>query len=239
MAAFVDAVAADAQSRGVTIQRRAPMAELAADGPGWRVDEEPADDVVLATPAAATGPLLHRVAPEAARLLATMEHAGVAIVTLRLADWPAQLHHRSGYLVPKPVQRTVTAVSFASQKWAHWRTADHAQILRISLGRDGLPIDHLDDDQLVERAVDEVGRHLAHDLRPTAVRVSRWPAAFPQYRPFHLDWLARLETALPDGLHVTGASYRGIGVAACIAQAGRTADIIAARLDGRPATLER
>ena len=32
------------------------------------------------------------------------------------------------------------------------------------------------------RAVDEVGPP-RFDLRPTAVRVSRWPAAFPQYRP--------------------------------------------------------
>jgi len=239
MAALVDAVAGAARAEGVAIQRRTPVAEIAADGAGWRVDEEPAHDVVLATPAASTAPLLRQGAPEAARLLAAMEHAGVAIVTLRLADWPAPLHHRSGYLVPKPVQRTVTAVSFGSQKWAHWRTADDSEILRISLGRDGLPIDQLDDDQLVERAVDEVGRHLAHDLRPTATRVSRWPAAFPQYRPFHQDWVARVEAALPAGLHVTGASYRGIGVAACIAQAGRTAAVVAARVDRRPATLER
>ena len=239
MASLIDAVAGHAQARGVTIQRRAPVTELSAKGSRWRVDGEPADDVVLATPAASTAPLLQQAAPEAARLLATMEHAGVAIVTLRVADWPAPLHERSGYLVPKPVQRTVTAVSFASQKWAHWRTADGAEILRVSLGRDGLPIDHLDDDQLVGRSVDEVGRHLAHDLRPAAVRVSRWPAAFPQYRPYHQDWLARVEGALPEGLFVTGASYRGIGVAACIAQAGRTADILATRIDRRPATLDR
>ena len=194
---------------------------------------------MLATPAASTAPLLQPVAPEAARLLATMEHAGVAIVTLLVADWPARLHERSGYLVPKPVQRTVTAVSFASQKWAHWTTADNSEVLRVSLGRDGLRIDHLDDDQLIERAVDEVGRHLAHDLVPSAVRVSRWPAAFPQYRPYHQDWLASVEAALPPGLFVAGASYRGIGVAACIAQAARAADTVAAGFDRRPATLDR
>ena len=66
-----------------------------------------------------------------------MEHAGVAIVTLLVADWPDRLHRRSGYLVPKPVQRTVTAVSFASQKWAHWTTADNSEVLRVSLGRTG------------------------------------------------------------------------------------------------------
>ena len=81
-------------------------------------------------------------------------------------------------------------MSFTSQKWAHWTTADNSEVLRVSLGQDGLRIDHLDDDQLIERAVDKVGRHLVHDLAPTDVRVSRWPAAFPQYRPCHQDWLA-------------------------------------------------
>ncbi len=239
MAKLVDAVVDEAAARGVAIQRSAPVADVAPDGRGWRVDGEPADDVVLATPAASTAPLLQPVAPEAARLLASMEHAGVAIVTLLVADWPARLRQRSGYLVPKPVQRTVTAVSFASQKWAHWTTADNSEVLRVSLGRDGLRIDHLDDDQLIERAVDEVGRHVAHDLVPLAVRVSRWPAAFPQYRPYHQDWLASVEAALPPGLFVAGASYRGIGVAACIAQAARAADTVAAGFDRRPATLDR
>ena len=117
------------------------------------------------------------------------------------------------------MQRTVTAVSFGSQKWAHWRPPGGGEVLRVSLGRDGLPVDHLDDDALVERAVDEVGHHLGLDLQPSAVRVSRWPAAFPQYRPHHHDWVARVDAALPAGLVVTGASYRGIGVPACIAQA--------------------
>ena len=51
------------------------------------------------------------------------------------------------------------------------------------------------------------------------MRVSRWPGGFPQYRPHHRDWLARVVAALPAGLVVTGASYGGIGVPACIAQA--------------------
>ncbi len=230
MGALVEAVEAAATARGVTIRRRAVVTELARDGDRWRVDGRPADVVVLATPARSTAPLLTRAAPEAARLLATMDHADVVLVTMDVGDWPARLRHRSGYLVPKPVQRTVTAASFGSQKWAHWQPPGGGEIVRVSLGRDGLPVGHLSDDEVIERAVVEVGRHLALDLQPTAVRVSRWPAAFPQYRPHHQQWLARVEGALPDGVVVTGASYGGIGVAACITQAGRTAARIA---DGR------
>ena len=158
-----------------------------------------------------------------------MDHAGVVIVTLAVDDWPDELRGRSGYLVPKPSQRTVTAASFGSQKWAHWRP-DGAEVLRISLGRDGLVVDHLDDDELVDRAVTEVGGHLGVDLQPDGqVRVSRWPGGVPAVPPAP-PGLARARSiaGLPPGLLVTGASYGGVGVPACVAQAQTTAAHVAA-----------
>ena len=146
-----------------------------------------------------------------------MDHAGVALVTLAVRRLARAPRGRSGYLVPKPVQRLVTAVSFGSQKWSHWRRA--GEVLRVSLGRDGLDVLDRSDDDLVAAAVAEVGEHVGVDLQPTAVRVSRWPAAFPQYRPGHRGWLADVDAATPAGLFLTGASYRGIGVPACIADA--------------------
>jgi protoporphyrinogen/coproporphyrinogen III oxidase len=229
MASLADAVAASARARGVTLSTGHPVSTVAADGARWRVDDDTYDVVVLASPAAPTAPLLRDSAPEAARLMATMDHAGVVLITLAVGDWPERLSGRSGYLVPKADQTTVTAASFGSQKWAHWRSGD-GEVLRVSLGRDGLVVDHLTDDELVDRAVTEVGRHIGVDLQPTAVRVSRWPGAFPQYRPHHPDWAAAVATALPAGLFVTGASYGGIGIPACIAQATATAGLVAGTL---------
>jgi protoporphyrinogen/coproporphyrinogen III oxidase len=229
MASLVDAVAAAAASRGASVRTGAPVGALAPDGAGWRADDEPFDVVVLATPAATTAPLLATAAPETSRLLALMDHAGVVLVALAVDQWPERLHGRSGYLVPKPVQGRVTAASFGSQKWAHWR-GGHGEVLRVSLGRDGRPADDLDDDAAVDHAVGEVGTHTGIDLQPSAVRVSRWPAAFPQYRPHHRDWLARVASSLPPGVFVTGASYDGIGIPACIDQAQRTASAVVAHL---------
>ena len=124
----------------------------------------------------------------------------------------------------------VTAVSFASQKWAHWRPDAGREVLRVSLGRDGLPVDALDDTEVVAAAVDALDRDLRLDVQPTDVRISRWPASFPQYRPHHRQWLDRVDAALPAGLFVTGASYRGIGIPACVAQAEATARAVAAYL---------
>jgi oxygen-dependent protoporphyrinogen oxidase len=160
--------------------------------------------------------LLSSVAPDTAGAIATIPTADVAIVSLALpaTDWPRGLFQLSGYLVPKPKQQLVTAVSFGSQKWAHWR-GDNL-VLRVSLGRDGLPVLHLPDEQLTAAAIDEVGRHLGLSLQPSHIRLSRWPGAFPQYRPHHADLVTQATHSLPTGLVLAGASYHGIGVPACI-----------------------
>ena len=43
----------------------------------------------------------------------------------------------------------------------------------------------------------DVGRHLGVDVQPTEVSITRWPDAFPQYRPHHAERVAAIEAALP------------------------------------------
>ncbi len=223
MSALVDAAAHHATSQGVRIDTGRPVREVAPDGRRWRVDDEPFDAVVLATPAATTATIVGRVAPESAAALRAIDTADVVLVRLAVAasGWPERLHGRSGYLVPKSQQRYVTAASFGSQKWAHWNAADGSQILRVSLGRDGLPVADLDDDAVIRHVVDEVGAHLGIHLAPTATSITRWFEAFPQYRPHHHRRVDAIEAALPAGLVVAGASYRGIGIPACVSDGWR------------------
>jgi oxygen-dependent protoporphyrinogen oxidase len=225
--AFVDAVAAVVAVRGGELRCSAAVAELAADGPGWRINGELFDHVVLACPARAAAALLESIDPSVASTLTAIPAAGVALLTLALplTGWPSELHRLSGYLVPKPQQRLVTAVSFGSQKWAHWASQDHA-VLRVSLGRDGLSALHLSDEELLSDVVDELHLHLKIDAQPTAVRVSRWPNAFPQYRPHHGATIAAAERSLPPGISLAGASYHGIGIPACV-RSGQRAAIVA------------
>ncbi len=200
----------------------AAVSELAMDDAKWRVagpriDHEVFDGVVLACPARAAAALLATVVPAAATTLTAVPSVDVALLTLAIptANWPERLQGMSGYLVPKPQQRLVTAVSFGSQKWAHWAIPDQV-VLRVSLGRDGLSALHLTDDQLLGEVLDELRVHLDVDAQPTSVRVSRWPNSFPQYRPHHGEAIAATERSLPRGLALAGASYHGIGVPACI-----------------------
>lgn len=235
LGALVDAVCSHLDALGARRIAGRPVVALDRVGTRYRVALDDgstfdADGVVLAQPAAAASGLVGALAPEASRLLATVETSSVAMVTMAVSGstWPTHLTG-SGYLVPKRHQRLVTAASFASNKWAHWRPDDGSMILRVSLGRDGLPVDHLDDETLTRAAVDEVSAHVGVALAPHLTRVSRWPGAFPQYRPGHLDRVARIESDLAreaPGVVVAGASHRGIGIPACVQQGGAAARLL-------------
>ena len=231
MGALAQHTAAAVVAAGGNIRTEAAARELQRDGSGWRVNGEKFDAVLLACPAPVAANLLMAAAPDVAASLAGIPSADVAIVTVAVpaSDWPSRLNGMSGYLVPKPMQRLVTAASFGSQKWSHWALPE-VVVLRISLGRDGLPVLHLSDDQLVSAALDEVGRHLGFALQPRHTRMSRWSGAFPQYRPHHSERITAAERALPAGLALAGAGYHGIGVPACIRSGQNAAAVLSQAL---------
>ena len=239
MATLTDALVRELTSSGVTIRTGAAAHTVERATHGWRVDGDVFDGVILASPAAATAPIVRSVCREASEALATFDHAGVVMITLDIAGaaWPGALRQFSGYLVPKPMQQWVTAASFATTKWPHWRPVrpdgTPGMVLRISLGRDGNDLTDHDDDDLLGAAVNEVGRHLGVDLQPDVYRITRWPKAFPQYRPGHAARVLAIESALArdaPGVIVCGASYRGIGIPACIQQANAAATSMAGLL---------
>jgi protoporphyrinogen/coproporphyrinogen III oxidase len=206
------------------------------DGSSPRVQDRAFDAVVFATPAGVIATMLADHAGGAASLLDRAETTDVVMATLhvRADQWPDRLRGMSGYLVPKPDQQWVTAVSFASQKWAHWRPPAGGEILRVSIGRDGMPVMHLDDDDVLRVVLDDLERHVGVRFTPMEVRITRWPAAFAQYRPHHAAWVDAVEAALPSGVFVTGAGFRGIGIPACVrnaasvaARAGASARVLA------------
>ena len=226
MRSLVDATIAAATAQGAQLTTSAPVSSLerSARG-GYLIDGEPVDAVVLATPARVAAGIVAGVAAEPAQLLSSVATADVIMVTLALpaGSLPAACHGRSGYLVPKSVQRRVTAVSFASHKWAHWQPCDGSEILRVSIGRDGAPVDDLDDATATDVVLAEVGAHLGFNPAPTEVRVTRWMGAFPQYRPHHHQLVDAVQRGCPTGIAMAGSSYNGIGIPACVADGRRAA----------------
>lgn len=244
MQSLTDAVHAAIVRLGATVLVGDRVSGVGRDANGLVVrsssGEFRCDHVVLATPARRTSEWVADAAPNAARLLSSWEHASVVMVTLAV---PRRAMPRSatgsGYLVPKPVQRFVTAVSFASQKWAH--LDDGAQtILRVSLGRDGMPLHQHSDDELTSFVLADLKMHLGVDLdrfvESHNLRLTRWVESFPQYRPHHFEHVDHVESHLSAELpnvHLAGASYRGIGVPACIQQANDTAHRIIDKISPR------
>ena len=233
MGSLADAVLTAAVEAGATTRLEATVEAVEAVDGGVLIDGERFEAAILATPARVSARLLASSAPSAAAGLGSIETAGVVMVTLAIPgdSLPETCSGLSGYLVPKSRQRRVTAVSFASNKWSHLRPTDGSQILRVSLGRDGMDVSDLDDNEVINSVVSEVSDHLGTQLAPYEVRVTRWPSSFPQYRPHHGALVATIERSLPAGIVAAGASLHGIGVPACVGSGRRAAQSVLSRLD--------
>lgn len=236
MGALVAALETSIVARGGRIVTGTKVESIGRTGTAYSVGTASAsfvcDAVVVCSPARHTAEMLRPLHAESADALSAWNHASVVLITMAIPrdQWPSHLDG-SGYLVPKPDQRWVTAASFGSNKWEHWRPADGSMILRVSLGRDGLDVTDKDDTALVNLALADLKLHLGRDFAPSEVRVSRWVESFPQYRPGHFVTVERVEHALAaqaPGVVLAGASYRGIGIPACIQQASAAAERVLA-----------
>jgi len=231
MSALTHAVHKTIVENGARVVLSSPVHSIEPQGKTYLVHLETeslqADAVILASPARHTATLVEQLSSTASQQLSTFEHASVIMIAMTIprVQWPLHLTG-TGYLVPKPVQTGVTAVSFGSNKWAHWKTSADAMLLRVSLGRDGAPMHHLDDKALLEVALRDLRTHLGFDATPTNMRFTRWIESFPQYRPGHASKVDEIDKQLhitAPGVVLAGASYRGIGIPACIADAQRAA----------------
>lgn len=227
---------------GTDLRPGTPARLVTHAGAGYRVElldgqSIAADAVVLATPAFVTASLLAELAPAAATLLAGVPYADVA--TIWLAYPHSAVRRRldaTGFLVPPREGRLLVGCSWSSAKWPHLADPD-AVLIRCLVGRHGdrrwlsMP-----NDTLASRVHDELAEAMGLAERPVHEHIQRWPQALPQYLVGHQDRLDALDDAVRrlPGLYLTGAAYRGVGVASCVADGERTAQDISVRLSEIP-----
>jgi oxygen-dependent protoporphyrinogen oxidase len=212
---------------GTTARRLIPS----ADG-GHRVvigDGETlhADQVILATPAAATSSLIAQMTPDAAPLLRTIPHVSTALVTFAFPEESlAQSFGGHGYIIPRVEGRPALACTWVSSKWNH--RAPHGSVLvRIFIGRAGADdIVAADDETLISLAQQELRATTGVAVQPSLTRVRRWHDGMPQYTLGHLERVEALERIIASvpGLHLAGHAYHGVGIPDCIASGERAAD---------------
>lgn len=225
MGEIVDALVKQLESGGVVI--RPAAVESVRPAPSGKVaiqpDGELFDAAVVATPASVTA----RIVAEAGEAgLSLVEEASVSIVTAAFGEEDMTLPEGvNGFLVPRREGLLTTACSFASSKWPHW-AGPGSVLLRLSAGRAGdLRAERLTDGELGEAMVAELGSFLGTGAAPSALRVSRWPRAFPQYGVGHGELVASVRAAVRrafTNVELAGSAYGGVGVPACVAS-GRSA----------------
>jgi len=222
---------------------------IARVGTGYRVDlaggqSISADAVVLATPAFVTARLLADLMPDAATVLAEIPYVDVATIWLA---YPRSAVGRpldgTGFLVPPQEGKFLVGCTWSSAKWPHLAD-DNLVLIRCMVGRRGDRrwLD-MDDETMVNRVHDELVEAMGLTAGPNHQSIQRWPQAMPQYLVGHQDRLDALDAAIHHlpGLHLTGAAYRGVGLASCVADAKRTAqdvaqDVLRPQADVRPLT---
>jgi len=189
-----------------------------------------ADAVVLATPAFVTARLLADVTPDAATLLAQVLYADVATIWLAYPRSAVQRRlDGTGFLVPPEEGKLLVGCTWSSAKWPHLAD-DDVVLIRCMVGRHGdRRWVNMDDDTLVGRVHDELVEPMGLTAGPVHQRIQRWPQGLPQYLVGHQDRLDAVDAALRHlpGLYLTGAAYRGVGLASCVADAERTATDVA------------
>ena len=187
--------------------------------------------VVMATPASVTAALVRPTSVPAADELASIRTASVALTLLAYRTADVALPAGSGMLVPRVEGRLLTASSWWHQKWPHLVTPGTV-LVRASAGRDGdTRFTDLADDELVRALTKDLAHMVGLRAAPIDAQVARWPGGFPQYDSGHAARVERAEAHLRSdapGLVLAGASYRGIGIPACIRSAKAAALAISA-----------
>ena len=91
----------------------------------------------------------------------------------------------------------------------------------------------MSDAELTTAVLGELHRLLEIASAPLETMVQRWPRAFPQYLPGHLNKIARARVALGQlpAVGLAGPCLGGIGIPACLTSGQREAAKVLAQLD--------
>ena len=224
---------------GDAVRLSAPVEAITrGEGPGqaaaghWTVrlrdgESIAADAVVLAIPSARAAPLLEPVDPDLAAEVAGIDTAGLAVVALgyRAGDIDAD---GFGFLVPRGESPRILGCLWDSSIFPG-RAPDGRVLVRAMIGGAHDPAAATEDeDDLVTRVRADLELAMGVRADPVLVRVYRWPLGIAQYHVGHLERLDRIRTRLGrlTGLHLTGSSYGGVSMNACVEAAESLGDAV-------------
>jgi oxygen-dependent protoporphyrinogen oxidase len=232
MSALVDALT---DALGDRVKLKSPIERIESTDDGCLVDGERFDAVIVTTPIDVAARALGD--GDLKEMMTTVPLASVALVTLVFDDHDlGRALDGTGFLVPRPERRAITACSWFTSKWPTTKPPGRS-VLRVSLGSiDDPDRANLDDQAMISAVMADLDRMMGLRATPQATRITRWPRSFPQYLPGHTEKVAAMRARLAaehPNVQLAGAAYSGIGVPACIRQGREAADAVIAQWQER------
>lgn len=211
------------------IQRSCPATRILRDSDQWKVETAETTytcrNLVLALPVNASLALLAGLVT-APPLPAIPE---ARIVTIALGFGPeASLPPGFGYLAPEREQRFCLGALFSSNMFPGRAPKDHILLEALVGGRRHPERLELDDDTLVQKAVQDLQQLLNLPEPPSYARVLRPRWGIPQLEKGYPALLKWRNTMMKEekGLYVTGFGWEGIGLNDMIKTAFRVSEAI-------------
>jgi oxygen-dependent protoporphyrinogen oxidase len=223
MQALIEALRQDVDERGGAVRTSSTVERIA---PGWTVNGEPFDGIVVALPVRAAADLLAPTDPELHDAVEAIETTSTA--TLNLVFRAKDVRHplpAFGFVVPACEGLSLMACTFTSRKYAGRSGADTVVLRAFVGGALGEAAYAQSDDELIARALADLKSLLGIDAAPTHAVLVRWPNRFPKLVVGHRERVSAIRSAearLP-GLAVAGNYLTGAGISDCLASAAAAA----------------
>lgn len=137
----------------------------------------------------------------------------------------------TGFIVSENSDVRCNACTWTSRKWTH--TSKNNQLLVRMFYKSSNPafesMKNMSEDELVEVALQDIEMSLKLTGKPEVIEVTKWNEQMPNYHLAHGDAIqsltAKMANDMPNVL-LSGCSYYGVGIAACIKNGRETAEKI-------------
>jgi len=209
------------------------VTKISRNEESWEIQTErrniEASGVIVTTPSYHTASLAQNFDTELASELASIEYASSSVVIF--AYKTKEISHELnefGFVVPNVEKSDLIACSFSSIKFDGRAPEDHILIRAFLGGALNPEIVNLDDNQIIDRAKNELEKILGIKGNPEFTLIQRYPDAMPQYHLGHLDKVANIQNRLLEykGLEIAGNAYSGVGIPECVYSGEQAAENI-------------
>ena len=189
----------------------------------------PFASLVEAAPAHVAARHMHQLDTGLSDCLAQIPFAPMAVIALGFPR-AAITHDLDGFgmLIPSREKKVLLGSLWTSSIFPNRVPAGQVLIRCMAGGAANPQVMEWDDEAIIQSVLDELRPLLGLQSKPVVTELVRYEKAIAQYEPGHLARLEKINCILKKfpRLHLTGSSYRGVSVNACIKESEQVAQDI-------------